>query len=92
MPQKAPDAEARLRLELYAHAAEVSADAGHKVAYLEKVALLAEDTVGDFARAKSSYEAVLLLEPGRMGALLGLERSAARANRRVESKVGSGEL
>jgi len=73
------DPEARARMELYTRAAEVAGDAGQRVAYLEKVALLAEETLGDLARATAAYEAILAMEPARVGALLGLARAAARA-------------
>ncbi len=72
------EGEVRPKLELYAQAADVAEDAVRKVAYLEKVALLAEETLGDFTRAAAAYEQVLALDPGRMSALLGLARSAAR--------------
>ncbi len=72
------DVTARTRMELYAHAAGVAEDAGRKVAYLERVALLAEEMLGDFARAAASYDEILELEPGRLGALLGLARNATR--------------
>ena len=75
------DGRARLGLlELYAHAADVVDDGGRKVAYLEKVALLAEETLADFPRAVLAYDAILRIEPGRIGALLGLARNAARAH------------
>jgi tetratricopeptide (TPR) repeat protein len=74
-----PDAETRPRVELYAHAAEVAEDGVRRIAYLERVALLAEESLGDFARAVLTYEQILRIEPARMSALLGLARNAARA-------------
>jgi tetratricopeptide (TPR) repeat protein len=74
------DDGARARLELYAHAADVAADTAQRIAYLEKVALLAEETLGDYARAAQSYEAILEVDPARMTALLGLGRNAARTH------------
>ena len=65
-------------VELYAQAADQATDDGRKVAYLEKVALLWEELLGDPARAARAYEQVLELDPSRRGAILGLERTAAR--------------
>ncbi|HEY8041183.1 MAG TPA: hypothetical protein VIF15_15360 [Polyangiaceae bacterium] len=72
------DAGARSLVELYAQAAEQARDPGRKMAYLEKVALLWEELLGDPARAARAYEQVLELDADRRGALLGLERTAAR--------------
>jgi tetratricopeptide (TPR) repeat protein len=72
------EAMARLKMELYAHSATVATDAGRKIAYLEKSALLAEELLLDFTRAAAAYDAILELEPGNLGALLGLARNAAR--------------
>jgi hypothetical protein len=73
------DAEARPRLELYAHAAAVTDDRARKIIYLEKVALLAEETLGDPKRAAATYDEILALEPGHVAAILGLVRTAERA-------------
>jgi tetratricopeptide (TPR) repeat protein len=75
---EAVDAGARSLVELYAQAAEQARDPGRKVAYLEKVALLWEELLGDPARAARAYEQVLELEKDRRTALLGLQRTAAR--------------
>jgi tetratricopeptide (TPR) repeat protein len=75
---EAVDAGTRSLVELYAQAAEQAQDAGRKIAYLEKVALLWEELLGDPARAARAYEQVLELDRDRRGALLGLERTAAR--------------
>jgi tetratricopeptide (TPR) repeat protein len=75
---EAVDAGARSLVELYAQAAEQTHDMGRKVAYLEKVALLWEELLGDPSRAARAYEQVLELEKDRRTALLGLERTAAR--------------
>ena len=72
------DEEARPRLELYVQAADVAKDAARKIAYLEKIALIAEETLGDHARATAAYEEILSFEPDRIGAILGLARTAAR--------------
>ena len=75
---EAVDAGTRSLVELYAQAAEQAHDAGRRIAYLEKVALLWEELLGDPARAARAYEQVLELDKDRRGALLGLERTAAR--------------
>jgi cellulose synthase operon protein C len=69
---------ARSLVELYAQAAEQTADVGRKVAYLERAALLWEEVLGDAERAARVYEQVLALEGDRRSAILGLERTAAR--------------
>ncbi len=71
--------ELRARVALYAHAADHADDPARRVAYLEKVALLWEEALGEAAVAAKTYEAILALEPGRRSAVLGLERTAARA-------------
>jgi tetratricopeptide (TPR) repeat protein len=72
------DRDVRALIDLYAQSAQATADAGRRVAYLEKVALLWEELASDPARAARTYEEILRLEPGRRGAVLGLERTAAR--------------
>ncbi len=73
------DAEARGLIELYAQAVESSHDRDRKIAYLEKMAVVWEDLIGDPARAARTYESVLELQPERRGAVLGLARTAARS-------------
>ncbi len=73
------DAGVRALADLYAQAAEQTSDVGRKVAFLERVALLWEELLGDPARAARAYEQALELDPDRRSALLGLERTAARA-------------
>jgi tetratricopeptide (TPR) repeat protein len=78
----APESESsgvRALVELYGQAAEQAQDAGRKTAYLEKVALLWEETLGDPARAARAYEQVLAIDGDRRGAILGLQRTAARS-------------
>jgi Tfp pilus assembly protein PilF len=70
---------ARALVELYAQAAEQAQDAGRKTAYLEKVALLWEELLGDPARAARAYEQVLAIDADHRGAVLGLQRTAARS-------------
>jgi cellulose synthase operon protein C len=77
-PTETFDRDVRALIDLYAQAAQSSRDAGRRVAYLEKVATLWEELVGDPLRAARTYEEILRLEPGRRGAILGLSRTAAR--------------
>jgi tetratricopeptide (TPR) repeat protein len=77
-PTEALDREVRGLIELYSQAAQTTRDDGRRVAYLEKVAMLWEELVGDPLRAARTYEEILRLEPGRRGAILGLERTAGR--------------
>jgi tetratricopeptide (TPR) repeat protein len=75
---EASEKEARTLIELYAQAVETSHDNDRKIAYLEKIALIWEDLVGDARRAARAYEDILKLEPNKRGAVLGLARTAAR--------------
>ncbi len=75
---EASDENARALVELYSQAADQSTDEARKIAFLEKVALLWEDVLGDPARAGRTYEQILEVDPIRRGAILGLERTAAR--------------
>jgi len=77
-PSETFDREVRALIELYAQAAQSTRDEGRRVAYLEKVAMLWEELVGDPMRAARTYEEILRVEPGRRGAILGLERTAGR--------------
>jgi tetratricopeptide (TPR) repeat protein len=77
-PTETFDREVRGLIELYSQAAQTTRDTGRRVAYLEKVAVLWEELVGDQVRAARTFEEVLRLEPGRRGAVLGLERTAGR--------------
>ena len=70
---------ARALVELYAQAAEQAPDDGRKTVYLEKMALLWEDVLGDPARAARAYEQVLAIDADRRSAVLGLQRAAARS-------------
>lgn len=78
-PTETVDHDTRARIDLFMQAAEGTADVGRKLAYLEKVAFLWEEVVGDARRAASTYEEVLALDPQRRTAILGLARAAARA-------------
>ncbi|HEX3771510.1 MAG TPA: hypothetical protein VHV30_11615 [Polyangiaceae bacterium] len=73
------DAGTRALVELYAQAAETASDSGRRIAYLEKVALLWEELLGDPARAARAYEQVLAIDGDHRGAILGLQRTAARS-------------
>lgn len=77
-PSETFDREIRALVELYTQAAESTRDPGRRVAYLEKIAVIWEELVGDPGRAARAYEEILRIEPGRRGAILGLERSAGR--------------
>jgi tetratricopeptide (TPR) repeat protein len=77
-PSETFDREVRALIELYSQAAQSTRDDGRRVAYLEKVATLWEELVGDPLRAARTYEEILRIEPGRRGAILGLERTAGR--------------
>jgi tetratricopeptide (TPR) repeat protein len=72
------DGPARSLAEVYFQAANLSPDPGRKVAYLERVALLWEEVLGDPERAVRAYERVLSIEPDRRSAMVGLQRVAAR--------------
>ncbi|MGD0676010.1 MAG: hypothetical protein ABSC94_11355 [Polyangiaceae bacterium] len=72
------EAGPRSVVELYSQAAEEEGDPGRKVVYLERVALLWEEVLGDPARSARAYQQVLAIEPDRRSALVGLQRSAAR--------------
>jgi tetratricopeptide (TPR) repeat protein len=78
-PSEAADARVRSLVEVYGQAAEQAREPGRKVAYLEKVALLWEEVLGDPSRAARAYSDVLRLEGDRRSAILGLERTAGRA-------------
>jgi tetratricopeptide (TPR) repeat protein len=75
---EAGDGGARALVELYAQAAEQTTDPGRKAAYLEKVALLWEELLGDPSRASRAYEQVLAIDEDRRSAILGLQRTSAR--------------
>ncbi len=79
VPTEATSTEARARIAIHAHAADHATDGARRVAHLEAVALLNEEMLGDFIAAATTYEAILAIEPGRRGALVGLARNARRA-------------
>ena len=77
-PSERTDGEARGLIELYMQAAEKTRDSARRIAYVEKVALLWEDLLGDARQAQKSYEDILSMDPDRRSAVLGLGRCAAR--------------
>lgn len=77
-PSESFDHEVRALIELYAQAAQSAASEGRRIAYLEKVATLWEELVGDPTRAARTYEEILDCEPSRRSAILGLQRTAGR--------------
>jgi serine/threonine protein kinase/tetratricopeptide (TPR) repeat protein len=78
-PTGAAIAEARARIAVHAHAAEHAEDPRRRIAHLEAIALLEEESIGDAPRAAATYETILRIEPHRRIAVLGLARTAARA-------------
>jgi tetratricopeptide (TPR) repeat protein len=74
----AAGAGARSLVDLYTQAAELATDESRKIAFLEKIALLWEDVLGDPARAARTYEQVLEIDSARRGAIVGLQRTSAR--------------
>ncbi len=77
-PSQRVDGDVRALIELYVQATQSASDPGRRVAYLERVALLWEELIGDAQRAARAYEDILTLEPRRRSAVLGLARNAAR--------------
>lgn len=77
-PSEAFDGEVRMLIELYSQAAQTTKEEGRKIAYLEKIALLWEELLGDARRAARAFEEILDKDPTRRSAVLGLARTAAR--------------
>jgi serine/threonine-protein kinase len=82
-PSQPAAAATRERIAVHAHAAEHATDAARRVAHLESIALLEEEWLGDPVAAIATYEAILRVEPRRLGALAGLARNAVRSGDRV---------
>jgi hypothetical protein len=78
-PAELASAEAKNRISVYQQAADRTTDPARRIHYLEKVALLWDELVGDPALAAKAYEAVLAIDPERRSAILGLASAAARA-------------
>jgi len=70
---------ARALIDLLGQAAESTKEPARKIAFLEKVAALWEDALGNPAEAAKVYEKVLALEPRRRFALLALQRAHERS-------------
>lgn len=78
-PPESLDVGPRSLVELYAQAAAEAREPGRKAAYLERVALLWEEVLGDPSRAARAYEQVLAIDRDRQSAMIGLQRTATRA-------------
>ncbi|WP_394841553.1 hypothetical protein LZC95_31320 [Pendulispora brunnea] len=78
-PAPVEQTEARARIAIYMHAAEEVKDPVRRVGYLERAALLWEETLGDAPLAARAFQQVLDIEPDRRSAIVGLQRTAARA-------------
>ena len=81
-PARSEELEPRVRslVEIYGEAAERARDPARKVAYLEKVALLWEEVLGDTSRAARAYADVLAVDGDRRAS-----RSSASSERRPAS-------
>jgi tetratricopeptide (TPR) repeat protein len=73
-------AAARARIDFYTEAASKTVDAGRKIAQLEKLAQVWEEELRSPEKAMETYREILEVDPDRRSAILGLERTAARAN------------
>jgi tetratricopeptide (TPR) repeat protein len=73
------EARASALIELYLEACQATPEAARRIAYLEKVAALWEDALGDPAHAALVYGKVLALEPTRRFALLAWQRALERS-------------
>ena len=72
-------ARARARIDFFTEAAEKANEPGRKIAMLEKLAQIWEDEVRTPSKALDVYREILSIDPERRSAVLGLQRSAARA-------------
>lgn len=70
---------ARALIELFSQAAQVAREPARRIAYLEKVAALWEDALGNPAEAANVYRKILQIEPTRRFALLALQRACERS-------------
>jgi len=71
-------------IELYERAVDRAGEATRAVAYLFKIGAVYEDLLAEPAKASHAYERILKLEPGHLGAIHALQRSAERAGRYEE--------
>ncbi len=69
----------RARIDFYVEAAAAASDTERRIAHLEKLALIWEDEVRAPDRALAVFCEILVHEPSRRSAILGLARCAARA-------------
>jgi tetratricopeptide (TPR) repeat protein len=82
--------------ELYDRAVEATSDAAERVELLGEVALVAEDIMGDVAKAITYHERLLGIDPSHIQSLDALEKLYARAERHgalaelVERRIESG--
>lgn len=94
----APPAEAahvRARIDLFAQAADAAESPARRLAMLEKLAALREEELGEHARAIEALDQVLAIEPGRLSAILAMQRNAERAGdaaRLVQALVAEAAL
>ncbi|MGZ3424176.1 MAG: hypothetical protein ACXVEE_40325 [Polyangiales bacterium] len=70
---------ARALIELFTQASQVAREPARKIAYLEKVAALWEDALGNPLESANVYRKILALEPTRRFALLALQRACERS-------------
>lgn len=82
--------------ELYDRAVEATSDAAERVELLGEVALVAEDIMGDVAKAITYHERLLGIDPSHIQSLDALEKLYARAERHgalaelVERRIENG--
>lgn len=70
---------ARALIALYRHAAEIATEPARALAYLEKIAALHEDELGEPARAAEIHAEILRREPKRRASVVGQQRALERA-------------
>jgi len=79
-PQEGAGSEIRARIGIYTHAADGTTDTARRIGYLEKIALLWEECMGEPELASRAFSDVLTLDPDRRTAIIGLQRTAARTH------------
>jgi tetratricopeptide (TPR) repeat protein len=70
---------ARALVSLYRRAAELATEPARALAYLEKIAALHEDELGEPARAAEIHAEILRREPKRRASVVGMQRALERA-------------